>query len=65
MPTYALPGESKEERVKYVQWILGNNHHIKTIKEVFKNGNNWIEADFDCEHSRDAAMDRIKKKEEE
>jgi hypothetical protein len=65
MLTYALSDESKEERVKYVQWILGNNHHIKTIKEVFKNGNNWIEADFDCEHSRDAAMDRIKKKEGE
>ena len=40
MPTYALPGETKEERVNYVQWILGKNHHIKTVKEVFKNGNN-------------------------
>jgi hypothetical protein len=65
MLTYALPGESKEERIKYVQWILGKNHHIKTVKEVFKNGNNWIEVDFDCEHSRDAAMDRIKRKEGE
>jgi hypothetical protein len=44
---------------------LGKNHHIKTVKEVFKNGNNWIEVDFDCEHSRDAAMDRIKRKEGE
>jgi hypothetical protein len=65
MPTYALPGEVKEERIKYVQWIIGNNHHIKTVREVFKNGNNWIEVDFDCEHSRDAAMDRIRRKEGE
>jgi hypothetical protein len=63
MPTYALPGETKEERVKYVQWILGKNHHIKTVKEVFKKGNNWIEVDFDCEFSRDMAMNRIREKE--
>ena len=65
MPTYALPGEAKEERIKYVQWIIGNNHYIKTVREVFKNRNNWIEVDFDYEHSRDAAMDRIRKKEDE
>jgi len=40
MPTYALTGKGKEERIKYVQWIIGNNHHIKTVKEVFKNENN-------------------------
>jgi hypothetical protein len=63
MPAYAMPGANKEERLKYTQWILRGNHHIKTIKEVFKNGNSWIEVDFDCEFSRDAAMDRIKEKE--
>ena len=65
MPAYILPGESSEERIKYVQWILGKNHHIKAIKEVFKKGNNWVEVDFDCEHSHDIAMNRIQEKEGE
>ena len=65
MPTYILLEEVKKERIKYVQSIIENNYHIKTVKEVFKNENNQIEVDFDCEHSRDAAMDRIKRKEDE
>jgi len=65
MPAYILPGESSDERIKYVQWILDKNHHIKAIKEVFKNRNNWVEVDFDCEYSRDTAMNRIQEKEGE
>jgi hypothetical protein len=64
-PTYILLGETKEERIKYVRWILGENKHIRTIKEAFKKGNNWIEVDFDCEHSRDEAIKRINRKEGE
>jgi len=63
MPTYAVPGDTKEDREKFVKWILGENQHVKMIQEVFKKGNSWIEVNFDCEYSRDAAMDRIKEKE--
>jgi hypothetical protein len=65
MPTYIVPGENKEERIKYAQWIFRGNHHIKSIQELFKKGNSWVEVNFDCEFSRDTAMERIKEKEGE
>ena len=62
---YIVLGKNKEERVKYAQWIFRDNYHIKSIQEVFKNRNSWVEVNFDCEFSRDAVIERIKKKEGE
>ncbi|CAG8830045.1 38638_t:CDS:2, partial [Gigaspora margarita] len=58
-----VPGETGELRTKYVKEWLGENKHIKSIKEEFCKGNNWIIVDFDCEQKRDEAIMLSKKKE--
>jgi hypothetical protein len=63
IPAHNVPGKTKEERMKFIRWSLRNNAHIKDVREVFKRGNLWIEVDFDCEYGRNAAIQRISKKE--
>ena len=51
-------GDNKEYRNNYMRWMLRDNKHIKSIKEEFLNGNNWIIIDFDCKYSRKETSDR-------
>src|SRR5690349_17769683 len=46
-----------------MEGMLNKDKHIKSVQEVFVNGNSWVEIDFDCEFSRDEAIKRIQKKE--
>ncbi|CAG8634850.1 11342_t:CDS:1, partial [Paraglomus occultum] len=64
VPAYNVPGENSKDRVNYLRWVLRGNKHIKAIREEFKRGNNWVIIDFDCEHNRCAAIEKVKKKEE-
>jgi hypothetical protein len=59
-----VPGETKEIREKVVSFILHGNEHIKKIEEVFRNGNTWINIEFDCEKGRNLAVEKAEKKEE-
>src|SRR6185436_19425095 len=63
IPAHNVPGETSEEHTKFVKWSLKDNEHVKGIREVFKRGNLWIEAEFDCEYGREEAIQRIRKKE--
>src|ERR1043165_1312260 len=63
IPAHNVPGKTKEERIKFINWSLKNNEHVKDIREVFKRGNLWIEVDFNCEYGRSKAIYRINKKE--
>src|SRR5690349_18394176 len=46
-----------------MEGMLNKDKHIKSVQEVFVNGNSWVEIDFDCEFSRGEAIKRIQKKE--
>ena len=39
IPAHNVPGETSEERIKFIKWSLKDNEHVKDIKEVFKRGN--------------------------
>ncbi|CAG8628396.1 1403_t:CDS:2 [Dentiscutata erythropus] len=60
-----VPDNNKDERFKYVKWILQNNKHIKNIKEVFEKGNYWYRVIFDCQSSCLNTCEYISKKEGE
>jgi len=60
---YEVPGETKEERIKFIRWSLKDNTYVKDIDEVFKRGNLWIEVVFDCNYGRNEAIQRINRKE--
>ncbi|HXF29643.1 MAG TPA: RNA-binding protein, partial [Chlamydiales bacterium] len=60
---YKVPGETKDYRINYIKWVLRGSKHIKSVTEEFHSGNNWIVADFDCEHSRKTATECAQKKE--
>ena len=65
IPTYKIPGETKEYRINFMKWVLRNNKHIKAIEESFQNGNNWIIVDFDCDYSRRLTSEKVMRKEGE
>ena len=39
IPAYNVPGSTEEERIKFIEWSLKNNEHVKEVREVFKRGN--------------------------
>src|ERR1043165_2937566 len=63
IPSFKVPGETKEYRINYMKWVLRGNKHIKSIEEEFQKGNSWVVVDFDCEYSRRTLSELIKKKE--
>ena len=40
IPSYNVPGGTKEERINMVKWVLNMNKHITSVEEVFARGNN-------------------------
>jgi len=63
IPAYNVPGSTEEERIKFIEWSLKNNEHVKEVREVFKRGNLWIEVSFDCNYGRSEAIQKISRKE--
>jgi hypothetical protein len=62
IPTYSVPGETEEERIRYVEFALAGNKHLKDIRHRFKRSNLWIEVEFDCKYGREEAIQRTNKK---
>jgi hypothetical protein len=62
---YTVPGETKEERIKFVKGTLHKNEHIKGIEELFSKSNSWIVITFDCRKGKEEMKERILKKEVE
>jgi hypothetical protein len=60
---YKVLGKTKDYRINYIKWVLRGSKHIKSVTKKFHSGNNWIVADFDCEHSRKTATECAQKKE--
>jgi hypothetical protein len=58
-----LPGETKEERIKFVEGTLYRSKHISKIEECFYKGNTWIEISFDCLKGVEILKEKLKKKE--
>jgi hypothetical protein len=58
-----LPGETKEERIKFVEGTLYRSKHISKIEECFYKGNTWIEISFDCLKGIEILKKKLKKKE--
>jgi hypothetical protein len=57
-----LPGDTKEERVKFVKGTLPKNNHISKIEEQFIKGNAWITISLDCQKGFNLLKERINKK---
>src|ERR1043165_1344028 len=64
IPTYNVPGGTKEKRIGMVKWMLNANRHLIKVEEVFVKGNSWIVVSFDCKRGRKEAIDRLNKKDE-
>jgi hypothetical protein len=58
-----LPGESKEERIKFVEGTLYKSKHICKIEELFYKGNTWIEISFDCLKGAEILKNKLETKE--
>jgi hypothetical protein len=57
-----LPGNNREERIKFVKGTLPKNKHISRVEECFTKGNNWIIINFDCLKGVNLLKERIKVK---
>src|SRR5205807_2463327 len=60
---FTVPGETKEERIKFVKGTLYRSSHIKKIEECFYKSNFWIVITFDCLKGLEEVKARIAKKE--
>lgn len=58
----SLPGETSEERVKFVRGTLYRSKHIKKIEEKFIKGNTWVVISFDCQKGIEILKEKLKKK---
>src|SRR5437868_5586862 len=58
-----LPGNTKEERIKFVEGTIYKNEHISKIEEYFIRGNAWIIISFDCCKGLEILKERIREKE--
>src|ERR1043165_4202887 len=63
IPSFKVPGETKEYQINYIKWVLRGNKHIKSIEKEFQKSNSWVIVDFDCEYRRRTLSELIKKKE--
>src|ERR1043165_1053058 len=61
IPTSSLKGYTIQERLKHIKKLLGKNKHIKSVEEKAMKYNKWIELDFDCFNSRDAAIKEMQR----
>ena len=59
----SLPGNSKEERIRFVEGTIYRSKHISKIKECFAKGNAWIVISFDCLKGLEILKKKLKKKE--
>jgi len=58
-----IPGNTKEERIKFVEGTIYKNKHISKIEEYFIRGNAWIIISFDCRKGLEILKERIREKE--
>ncbi len=58
-----LPGNTKEERIKFVEGTIYKNKHISKIEEYFIRGNAWVIISFDCHKRLEILKERIREKE--
>jgi hypothetical protein len=58
-----LPGETKEERLKFVKGTLYRSSHITNIEEGFAKGNPWIVISLDCLKGVEILKAKLKSKE--
>ena len=61
----ALPGETSEERIKFVRGTLYRSKHISLIEEHFIKGNLWVVISFDCLKGVEILKERLRKKSNE
>jgi hypothetical protein len=58
-----LPGNTKEERLKFVKGTLYKSSHIIKIEECFAKGNPWIVISMDCLKGVEILKEKLKRKE--
>ena len=58
----SLPGENREERIKFVRGTLHKSNHITKIEENFIKGNLWIVISFDCQKGIDILKEKLERK---
>jgi hypothetical protein len=58
-----LPGDTKEERLKFVKGTLYKSSHITKIEECFTKGNPWMVISLDCRKGVEILKEKLKKKE--
>jgi hypothetical protein len=58
-----LPGDTSEERTKFVKGTLHRNSHITKIEECFTLGNPWVIISFDCHKGVEILKEKLKEKE--
>ena len=61
----SLPGESREERIKFVRGTIYRSNHISKIEECFIKGNTWVVISFDCLKGIELLKERLNKKKSE
>ena len=59
----SLPGNSKEEHIRFVEGTIYRSKHISKIKECFAKGNAWIVISFDCLKRLEILKKKLEKKE--